>query len=1476
VNPAVPDPSAPTPEGAAPETRPDEAVAGLSEGTPPAAADPSSAAHAATAGGGRSRRWPRALSLLAWLALLVGLPLAAGWALLFVPRTLPLLLERLPGVQVEGVEGTLGEGRLRIARLQWQRTGDGPRLEIEQLALDGLRAARPTAAADPDAWLQLHWTRLTLGRLAWRSGPGDGQPPSLPPTLRLPLRGQALPVHIARLDIDTLPPVQDLKLSLTIGEQAGQRHRLTHLTARIDAFVLEADGTLGTDAPLPLALQLQLRPAPTAATTPTTATLDGAGTAAGPAVATSGGSGASARRPDLGPHWHVTLALDGPLARLQARARLQDLRPPGLRADAPALGLQADATLEPLAAWPLAALRLDSRQLDLSALRAGWPRTQLDIDARIDSRGLQAPVQLRLTLDNAAAGRIDRGALPLRQARIALQGRADQRDRLDVEAFDIQLHDGRQPAGRARGQGRWLGDRLALDIALQQLQPARLHQDAAALEISGPLTLRLSGVTLPGTPTAGGPAGTAPSPRLQLQATLDGRALDGSGLPVQLRLQAEADARQLELREALARAGHASARLQGRLRREAGGWDLRTQAALEDFDPLPWWKGGQGTVWRRGPHRLNAQLDADLRWRPPTATAADSPSPRTLTHTLQALHGQARLRMNRSLLAGVPLDLSASLDHGRTAADVEATAHIAGNRLEIVGRHAARAEDDRWQARADLDALPALAPLRELAGELAPGLLPWWPTAGTGQARLSVTGRWPALRTGGELQLRDLQSPALQIGQAQSRWHTGDSLDAPLELTLQASAVQLQGQTFERLDAQASGRLREHRLSLIVDSPLKPPAWSRSVLGAPGQGTRLSLQARGQWSPERDGGGRWQVQDLQLQGGARDEARQRVRAWADAQGLSGQLRFTPDGALAAAELAPGRLRLLTTALAWQQARWQAAPGLLQLQGTLETIDVSQWLARLQPQTGWGGSLRVGGSFDVRDAGGEDLRVEVALQRLGGDLTLTDDLGNTQGLGLDELRLRLAAEGGTWTFAQGLSGRNLGTITGAQVLRGAPGSRWPTADAPLDGVLQAWVDHIGVWSAWAPPGWRLAGQLRTTAYFGGTYGAPQVRGEMSGRQLSVRNVLQGVNLTDGDLEATLTGEQARIGHFSFRGGDGRLRLSGDASFGEQPQLRLKLAAERFRALGRIDRRIVASGEASAVLDRQALTVTGDIVVDEGLIDISQSGAPSLDADVRVRRPETPGRTLDDEEPAPASSGGLLRHSSIRLAVDLGEQLQLRGRGVDTTLRGVLQVSNPQGRLALAGTLRADGGRYAAYGQQLDLERGDITFTGATDNPRLDIQATRPNLDVVVGVAIGGLAQNPRVRLFSEPEMTEYEKLSWLVLGRAPEGLGRADTALLQRAALALLAGEDSAKAPTDELLGALGITDFSLRQTEGTVRETVVSLGRQLSRRWYLGYERSVNATTGTWQLIYRVAQRFTLRASSGEENALDAIWTWRW
>ena len=81
---------------------------------------------------------------------------------------------------------------------------------------------------------------------------------------------------------------------------------------------------------------------------------------------------------------------------------------------------------------------------------------------------------------------------------------------------------------------------------------------------------------------------------------------------------------------------------------------------------------------------------------------------------------------------------------------------------------------------------------------------------------------------------------------------------------------------------------------------------------------------------------------------------------------------------------------------------------------------------------------------------------------------------------------------------------------------------------------------------------------------------------------------------------------------------------------------------------------------------------------------------------------------------------------------------------------------------------------------------VRFNGAADNPVLDILALRPNYqsDQQAGVRVTGTALLPSVRLYSRPELSDSQTLSWLLLGRAaPEG--GAEAAMLQQTALATM-------------------------------------------------------------------------------------------
>lgn len=1267
----------------------------------------------------------------------------------------------------------------------------------------------------PGAWLRVEVDAPSARRVEVSTTPSPQTAPrTVPADLRVPLELVVTDLHVETVQIDAQAPLVDLRAkALHVGDDVGGTHRVDGLALRRGAVQLhDARLALSTTGSMPLVGAAQL-------------------------------AGAD----DAPQPWQARLRAGGTLARIALDANLA------------AAGAEASAraAVTPFAAWPLAALQGRVQGLDLSALDAAWPQTRLDGQAMLADSAAGQPLHVELAMTNALPGRWDVRRVPLRTLTVALRGRADDRRTLEFSALEATLG-GERPAGRLTGSGRWQADTLQVEATLSALQPAQLDRRAPAMTLDGPLTLSLSGLPAPdGTPAAAALDGN-------IQARLQGR-LPRRGTPaVQARLDGRftraADGTLVVAVPALQLgAGAARAEAQAELSRDATQtWRLQSTGTLSRFDPSLWWTGD---ALARGDHALNGRWQAQL--------TTDRPA------SLVSLRGQARLQLQRSRLAGVPLGADLALRSRREGLGIEGWLQAAANRVEAEGLLATAAGGDRWHVQVQAPALAALAPLLEPW----PTLRPYAPRAGTLQARVRVNGRWPALATEGELQAGGLASEALKAGRVQARWSLAGprAADAPLSLDVDATALALGVQRLDRLQAQGEGTWRAHRLQVQASSPLRPPAWTDALIGGSGAqpGTTLQVRAQGGWQPARDGSGRWSGTLQRLEVRARDRA---ATPWVLASGVQGEVVLDADGRPRSARAAPGSVQLLDAALRWREASWQAA-GPMVIDAELEPLRVAPWLARVQPHFGWGGDLAVGGRLQLRR--GERFDADLVLERAGGDLTVTDD-GGTQALGLTDLRLALNAHDGVWHFTQALAGANVGVLGGAQSLRLPPQAAWPPPQTPLEGVVELRVANLGVWAPWLPPGWRLDGRLRTSAALGGRFGAPEYTGEIVGSGLGVRNLLEGVDVRDGELAVSLRGEDARIERFVLRGGDGMLRLAGGARFGAEPQAQLRLAAERFQALGRVDRRVVVSGGADLVLDRERLRLDGRLAVDEGLIDVSQAGAPTLDDDVvvvnRPRPPAAPGAPAATPvvgPPLPTAAPAPRRDVQVSVVVELGDKLRLRGRGLDATLRGELRITTPGGRLAVNGTVRADNGTYTAYGQNLLIERGVLEFSGEVGNPRLDILAVRPDVDIRIGVAVSGNAVNPRVRLYSEPEMSEIDKLSWLVMGRASEGLGRADTALLQRAALALLAGERGK--PGEGVLKSLGLDELSVRQSDtGNVRDTVITVGKQLTQRWYVGYERGVNTATGTWQLIYRAAQRFTLRAQGGAENSLDVIWTWRW
>ena len=1403
----------------------------------------------------RPGRLARVSRLLLWAlpALGIGFVLLVA-ALAWLTRTedgAAWLFKRVPGLTVVQPRGSLWR-TFEADRIDYALPGGAAqdRVVLHNVHWEGMRLQRPTHAPH---WLLLHVTALRIERVDIERAPAPDTPrqASRPPaSLALPIEIEAPDVRIGALHAAALGsmPLRHLRAQLRLGV-LGENGRDVH---RIDGLALDygkvaARGALrvASGAPFDVAAELALAPS------------------------------AAASAP-FGPieDFHADIRARGPLDWLNVTAALRGRLAAGSAAAEPP-ALEVKAALLPFAAWPIGALEASTRGLDLSALSSALPSTALTGTATLASDAAAKPASLAVALDNARAGRVDEGLLPLRSLRVDVRARPDAPEHIELHDIDAQLGGAQRPAGHVQGSGSWSDGKATLDLRIADVRPSLLDARAPAMRLGGSAALQAEGLA--------GTEKQAASPSFRLAGRIDGTLpLGRREQRVQLQLDASGTSRRIELHKATAQAGASRASLSGEAAsRDGGGWRVRANGSLANVDPATWWPGRQGSAWRQGPHRLNANIDADLLWQ-----AAD-----TAARTGAAsLRGHARADLSDSVLAGVPIAGRIAFANDGTALpgapakaaralpQLQATLDVAGARVVASGRiDTGSGAADHWDVDAQGGDLARLAPLLRLAGEARPVL------AGRVDLQASVDGRWPELSTRGSATLAQLRVDDVRLAAANARWRLGSAPDAPLEVEAELRELSLRDageptRTLASAQLQLHGSLAEHRLTLDAASPARPPAWLDALRAetpaadkAAANGSALALRAQGALSFDRKGikplQWRGNVQRFELRpGGAAP-----VAPWLAMDEVGLDLSYDRSAAQARIEVAPGRLQLPGAALRWTRLAWQGgARPVLDVQAQLEPVMVAPLLARLQPDFGWRGDLVVAGRVDVRSAPRFEAAIEVVRQQ--GDLSVSEVANNRLALGLTDLRLALDAKDGVWRFTQAFAGKTLGAMAAAATVRTTADRLWPAADAPLQGVLEASVANLGAWGAWVPAGWRLAGALHASASIGGRFGAPQYTGEVNGSGLGARNLIEGIDLHDGELALRLQGETARIEKLEARAGEGRVALRGGAEFGATPTARLKLVAERAQVLGRVDRRIVVSGEADLLLKADSIRLDGGFKVDEGLIDISRASAPQLGDDVRViRRGEGGGRDAATAPHAVSASG---RQLALDLRLDLGDQLRLRGRGIDTLLRGQLQIGAPGGKLALNGSVHTAEGHYAAYGQQLDIERGVIIFAGAPDNPRLDILALRPDLDVRVGVAIGGTAQSPRVRLFSEPEMADADKLSWLVLGRAPEGLGGDDVALLQRAALGLLAGEG--KGPGSGLTQRLGLDDLSLRQSDGEVRETVVSLGKQLTRRWYVGYERSLNATAGSWQLIYRIARRFTLRAQSGIDNSLDVIWTWRW
>jgi len=381
-------------------------------------------------------------------------------------------------------------------------------------------------------------------------------------------------------------------------------------------------------------------------------------------------------------------------------------------------------------------------------------------------------------------------------------------------------------------------------------------------------------------------------------------------------------------------------------------------------------------------------------------------------------------------------------------------------------------------------------------------------------------------------------------------------------------------------------------------------------------------------------------------------------------------------------------------------------------------------------------------------------------------------------------------------------------------------------------------------------------------FAGTLDQPAVAGQAQMRGFAAEVPSAGLKLSEGQLTASTIDARQLLIRGQVKSGAGTLAIAGNAALGADAQTLLTLKGSQFTATDIPAAKVVVSPDLTVKQDAKGIDVGGALGIDSAEVNADKlpgAGATQASPDVVV---------VDEKQQQQAAGKSPI---SALVKVDLGRKTHVVGMGLDGRVSGTLTVVERPGRATTGqGQLTVDG-TYKAYGQNLQIQRGQLLFASTPlDNPGLNIRAVRklnPNATIdegqEVGLLVSGTAQRPILSVFSNPVMEQSDALSYLVTGKPLAQVKGGEGDMVGAAAQAL--GSAAGNLLARSVGAKLGVDDIGVSSNAALGGSSAFTVGKYLSPRLYLSYGVGLFEPGQVIILRYRLSQRWNFEAQQATE-----------
>ena len=443
---------------------------------------------------------------------------------------------------------------------------------------------------------------------------------------------------------------------------------------------------------------------------------------------------------------------------------------------------------------------------------------------------------------------------------------------------------------------------------------------------------------------------------------------------------------------------------------------------------------------------------------------------------------------------------------------------------------------------------------------------------------------------------------------------------------------------------------------------------------------------------------------------------------------------------------------------------------------------------------------------------------------------------------------------------------LGRLTADASLPGTA----PFSERSIDGRLDLRLEDDGTVSRYVPALAESQGTADIGLRVSGRIREPVVEGEARLTGVGATVTTAGIRLTDGQLDARSTPG----GAWEIEGGilsdSSRLAVTGSVRppSGETPWSgEVRVEGTRVPVMDTPELRIVASPDLAVRASPDSVAVDGSITVPQARISIRElEGNVAASPDVVIVGAD--GEAADSMVTPAAVRGDVL--------LVLGDSVMLDALGLTGRLDGRLTIAALPGRPPVAsGELIIHDGRYRIYRQTFQIDEGRLLYASTPlPNPAVELRITRSRDEVTAGMEITGRARDPRVRLFSDPALSDEQILAYLIVGRPLRRLNQQEGSQVE--SMARSVGVAGGNLLLARLSSAFGLETARIERTspdEGGSRRTSLVLGTEILPRVQVDYAIGFGAAANVLRLRYRLTEHWIFQTESGQETGADILYT---